>query len=94
MSNWVVPVDNNSMPKEAYNIDDLKSFNVYDGSLMSDVQYDYALVAFPKGDSHYIVLYSGLKEKCDALLDKLLEDIHHNVKVICLINHVIDINRS
>ena len=92
MGSWVVPVDSEYRNKEAYNVCELRSFNVLDGALIGEVQDEYALVAFPNRD-HYIVLYSGLKEKCDALLDKLLEDIHNDVKVICIINHVIDINR-
>ena len=88
MSNWVVPVGTDGVSKESYNIDELKAFNVFEGGLIGEVQDDYALVAFPKGDGHYIVLYSGTKEKCDALFEKLLEDIHNDVKVICVANHV------
>lgn len=89
MSSWVVPAEDTNKHKAMYNVDEFRSIGVIDASLIRGARHTHVLAGYPKfEDSDCVILYGGTQEQCDELFLKLMEYIHNNVKVICLVNDI------
>lgn len=89
MSSWVVPAENKSRHKAVYNVEEFRSINVLDASLIRGAKHSHVIAGLSKFNTEEpIILYDGTQEQCDELFHKLMSYIHSKVKVICLFDDI------